>query len=94
MLVQFHIILIVAIACLAIGCECFTPALRTIPFNARPAVKIQIRPLRFAPRASLYDGYYSLATTATNLLLAIDDEGSKVEKLYDEVSETVAAEVY
>ena len=81
-----------AFACLTLGCECFTPTLR-IPLNARSAAKFQTRPLRIVPRASLSDGYYSLAATATNLLLAFDSEGSKVDRLYNGVPATGAVEV-
>jgi hypothetical protein len=84
----------IAFACLTIGAECFTPTLRVLPLNAPPsAAKLQTRSLRIAPRASLSDGYYSLAASATNLLVAFDAEGSKVDRLYNGIPATGAVEV-
>jgi hypothetical protein len=84
----------VALACLAILGECFTPVLRVLPLNARSAVKVQNRPLRMVPTASISGGFSSLATSATNLLLAFDSEGSMVDRLYNGIPATGAVEVY
>jgi hypothetical protein len=80
-------------ACLALGCECFAPTLNQIPRSRKLSVVSQTRPLRIAPKASLSADYYSVMATATNLLLAVDSDESKVDRLYNGIPATGAVEV-
>jgi hypothetical protein len=80
-------------ACLALGCECFAPTLNQIPRSRKLSAVSQTRPLRIAPKATLSADYYSLMATATNLLLAVDSDESKVDRLYNGIPATGAVEV-
>ncbi len=80
-------------ACLTIGGESFTPALKIPPLNAPSRVKFRIRQLRIAPRASYSGECYSLASAAADFFLAFDSDGSKNYQLYNGVPAAAAVVV-
>ena len=83
----------VFVASLVLGCEGFAPTLYMLPKASRLSIVSQSRSLRVSPKASLTTEYYNAMAVATNLLLAVDSDESKVDRLYNGIPATGAVEV-
>jgi hypothetical protein len=84
---------VVVFVCLILGCESFAPTLYSLPKANRLNLVSQTRSLRVSPKASLTTEYYNVMATATNLLLAVDSDDSKVDRLYNGIPATGAVDV-
>ena len=81
------------LVCFVLGCEGFVPTLNQLPRASKLSIVSQTRPLRIAPKASLTADYYNVMAAATNLILAVDSDESKVDRLYNGIPATGAVEV-
>ena len=85
----------VALACLAIGAKCFTPALKLFPLKARSYIsKFQTCPLRMAPRTEGFNTRCNSRNMISPKFQSETSQRSKADRLRNAITTTDTVEVY